>query len=200
MTARNLQRAPNDYLVATYIELSRKEDDAMLRNDIARATGLVNRRKEVDDVLRARGIEARRIAVSLWPGRASRIRGGKMKKPDPAVLNPSQLIDAYVDVAIEEERALELQEWRKLRTLFKRRTLITHFLTDRNRGLVMLLPLLRHNNAQVRLNAAEDLLEVMPEQARATLQDLAAHGPSQQRGCAGMCLRELEADSMKPSS
>jgi Domain of unknown function (DUF2019) len=63
----------------------------------------------------------------------------------------------------------------------------------------MLLPLLRHNDAQVRLNAAEDLLEVMPEQARATLQDLAAHGPSQQRGCAGMCLRELEADSMKPS-
>lgn len=123
MTTQNLQTASNDYLVAIYIEISRKEDDAMLRNDIARATGLVYRRKEVDDVLRARGIEARR----------------------------------------------------------------------------MLLPLLRHSNAQVRLNAAKHLLAVAPEAARATLEDLAAHGPGQQQGSAGMCLSLVDDGTFKPT-
>jgi HEAT repeat protein len=123
MTMRNLQTAPNDQLIATYIELSQNEDDAMLRNDIGRATRLVRQRKEVDDILRARGIQARR----------------------------------------------------------------------------MLLPLLEHPNAQVRLNAAKHLLAVAPAEARATLEDLAAHGPGQQEGSAGMCLLLFDEGTFKPT-
>jgi Domain of unknown function (DUF2019) len=123
MTMRNLQTAPNDQLVASYVELSQKEDDAMLRNDIARAARLVHQRKEVDDVLRARGVHARR----------------------------------------------------------------------------MLLPLLRHPNAQVRLNAAKHLLAVAPTDARATLEDLAARGPGQQQGSAGMCLALVDDGTFKPT-
>jgi uncharacterized protein DUF2019 len=123
MTIRNLQTVPNDQLVATYIELSQQEDDALLRNDGARATRLAYRRKEVDGVLRARGIQARR----------------------------------------------------------------------------MLLPLLTHPNAQVRLNAAKHLLAVAPAEARATLEDLAAHGPGDQRGSAGMCLDLMDDGTFKPT-
>ena len=123
MTTRNLQTATNDDLVATYVAISQQEDEAMLRNDIVGGTRLVYRRKEVDDVLRARGIQARR----------------------------------------------------------------------------MLLPLLAHANAQVRLNAAKHLLAVVPTEARATLEDLAAHGPGQQRGSAGMCLLLLDEGTFKPT-
>ena len=123
MTTLNLQTATNEDLIATYIAISQQEDEAMLRNDIARGTRLVYRRKEVDDALRARGIEARR----------------------------------------------------------------------------MLLPLLRHPHAQVRLNASKHLLAVAPTEARTTLEDLAAHGPGQQRGSAGRCLLLLDEGTFKPT-
>jgi hypothetical protein len=62
-----------------------------------------------------------------------------------------------------------------------------------------LLPLLKHRHPQVRLDAAKHLLGIAPEEAQASLEDLAAHGPDQQRGAAGMCLWYVEQGIFKPT-
>lgn len=60
-------------------------------------------------------------------------------------------------------------------------------------------PFAEDRAAEVRLNAAKELLAVVPEQARATLEDLAAHGPSFQSGSAGMCLQLWQDGVFKPT-
>jgi hypothetical protein len=61
------------------------------------------------------------------------------------------------------------------------------------------LQLFADQTAQVRLNAAKELLAVVPDEARATLEELAAHGPSFQSGSAGMCLQLLDDGIFKPT-
>jgi HEAT repeat protein len=63
----------------------------------------------------------------------------------------------------------------------------------------MLVPLLDHRNAQVRINAAKALLAVVPERARATLEALASNAPSIQRLDARMCLNHLDKGIFKPT-
>ncbi len=123
MKIGDIDNVPSDRLVEVYIDLSLDEDDAMLRNQITRASKAVRQRMRIEDVLRARGTQARRA----------------------------------------------------------------------------LLPLLKHPNAQVRVNAGKHLLAVAPAEARATLEDLAAHGPGQQQGSAGMCLLLLDRGTFKPT-
>jgi len=60
-------------------------------------------------------------------------------------------------------------------------------------------PFAEDRTAQVRLNAAKELLAVVPVPARATLEHLAAHGPSAQSGDAGMCLQFLQDGVFKPT-
>jgi len=62
-----------------------------------------------------------------------------------------------------------------------------------------LLPLLKHPNAQVRLNAAHELLAVVPQEAYATLETLAENAPGPQRGRAGMALHFLAEGVYKPT-
>lgn len=123
-----------------------------------------------------------------------------MKRDDWAKQSIQYLIAAYLDVSLREADAVERCETAKVRRLFDERMKVDRSI--RARGLEArksLMPLLKHRNAQVRLNAAKHLLAVAPNEARATLADLAAHGPSQQRGNAGMCFWYMEKGIFKPT-
>jgi Domain of unknown function (DUF2019) len=123
-----------------------------------------------------------------------------MKKGDWAKQSIQDLVAAYLDVSLKEADAVERGETAKVRRLFEKRMQLDRLI--RSRGLPArksLIPLLDHRNAQVRLNAAKHLLAVAPTEARATLEDLAAHGPSQQRGDAGMCFWYMDKGIFKPT-
>ena len=123
-----------------------------------------------------------------------------MKKDDWTRQSIQDLVAAYLDVSLREAEAVERGEAAQVRRLFDKRMQLDRSI--RSRGLQArksLMPLLEHRNAQVRLNAAKHLLAVAPNEARATLKDLAAHGPSQQRGDAGMCFWYMEKGIFKPT-
>ena len=125
-------------------------------------------------------------------------------------MSDEQLAKAFVEISIKEADAMGLRKSREVNGLIKQSRAIEE--TLRARGLEarkVLVPLLgcsdarssfaKEFEAQVRLNAAKELLAVVPEQARATLEDLAAHGPSAQSGRAGMCLQFLDDGIFKPT-
>jgi hypothetical protein len=141
-----------------------------------------------------------RGALSVRARCSSEIRGLEMKKDDWTRQSIQDLIAAYLDVSLREAEAVERGETAKVRRLFDERMQLDRSI--RARGLQArksLIPLLEHRNAQVRLNTAKHLLAVAPNEARATLEDLAAHGPSQQRGDAGMCFWYMEKGIFKPT-
>jgi Domain of unknown function (DUF2019) len=125
-------------------------------------------------------------------------------------MSNEQLANAFVEISIKEADAMGLRKSREVNSLIRQLRAVEE--TLRSRGLEArkaLVPLLGYSDArssfakeleaQVRLNAAKELLAVVPEQARATLEDLAAHGPSAQRGDAGMCLQFLDDGVFKPT-
>jgi hypothetical protein len=121
-----------------------------------------------------------------------------------------QLVKLFVEISIEQADALEINDVRAFKRLYKklesvRKTLRARGIESR-RTLVPLLdyprptsPYFIHRTGQVRLNAAKELLAVVPEKARATLEDLAARGPMAQSGNAGMCLQFLDDGVFKPT-
>jgi Domain of unknown function (DUF2019) len=123
-----------------------------------------------------------------------------MSELDFVGMSTVHLVDAYADLSQKQGDSLERFEMAEVRKLFNRRMEIKKVL--RARGLEAgraLIPLLKHKDAQVRLNAAEDLMAIVPRQARAALEDIAAHGPSQQKGAAGMYLLQFDEGAFKPT-
>lgn len=116
-----------------------------------------------------------------------------MKTNELSSATTEALIGEYVDVSCLQADAIDRHEMRKLKKLFDRLVAIEDILEARGpEALRSLTPLLKHRNAQVRLNAAKELMSLMPAEARATLEDLAARGPSQQSGDAGMHLLYID--------
>jgi hypothetical protein len=129
-----------------------------------------------------------------------------------ATIEPTteELVRKFIDFSIEQADALEINDVRTYRRLYQRLDEIEMTLRRRGlearRALVPLLdythqksPYYMHQPAQVRLNAAKELLAVAPEKALATLENLATQGPSPQRGAAGMCLEFLKDGTFKPT-
>ena len=115
-------------------------------------------------------------------------------------MSTTSLVAAYVDLSMREEDATDRGAIARVRKLFAKRMKIENVL--RSRGIAArraLMPLLKHPSAQVRLDAAKHLFAIAPTESRATLEDIAAHGPSQQRGAAGMCLWYIEEGIFKPT-
>lgn len=111
-----------------------------------------------------------------------------------------QLVTAYIQLSLQEAEVIDRQEAHNIRALFDQLQAICAVLRARGQeARRALLPLLRHRNAQVRLNAAKELLAVVPHQARATLQDIAASGPDQQSGDARATLRHLDQGVFTPT-
>jgi len=125
-------------------------------------------------------------------------------------MSNEQLANAFIELSLCQADAIGLGKQRRMRELFDELRALKEAL--RARGLEarkVLVPLLSYSPrspsvfqdqaAQVRLNAARELLAVLPEQARATLEDLASRGPSAQSGRAGMCLQFLDDGVFKPT-
>lgn len=125
-------------------------------------------------------------------------------------MSDEQLAKAFVDISIKQADATGLRDSRATNKLFKHLQAIEEILRARGpEARKVLVPLLSYRpdssqlfadqTAQVRLNAAKELLAVVPNEARAALEELAKHGPSFQSGSAGMCLQFLDDGIFKPT-
>jgi len=133
-----------------------------------------------------------------------------MTKLDHSEMTNEQLANAFVEISLREADAIGRGSVRGMRELFDQLRALKEALRARGpEARKVLLPLLSYSPAsrsvfddqaaQVRLNAARELLAVVPEPARATLEDLAMRGPSAQSGRAGMCLQLLDDGIFKPT-
>ena len=115
-------------------------------------------------------------------------------------LTNEQLAEQFIRLSLEQYDASAIDD----SDAYNARMHVIYDITRllRRRGLYArraLVPLLEHKNAQVRLNAARELLAVEPDRSRAALEALAASGPFPQRGDAGMSLSFLEDGTYKPT-
>ncbi|TCT08024.1 DUF2019 domain-containing protein [Aquabacter spiritensis] len=96
-----------------------------------------------------------------------------MKRKSLSEMTEEELVAAFRDGAIEQKDASENNKFSKYNKLFTRILEIAKELKerlgDRRRDLI---PLLAHENIQVRLMAGNETLAVAPEAARRTLQEI----------------------------
>ncbi len=122
-----------------------------------------------------------------------------MSRIELDALTDAQLVDRFTTLSLQQFDVLQIHDTKTYTKLFHRLHAVAGAL--RARGLDSrraLLPLLDHENAQVRLNAVHQLLAIEPERARATLAALAKFAPGPQRGSAGMDLLMLDRGEYKP--
>ena len=112
-----------------------------------------------------------------------------MNTQDWSTLSNEQLVERFRKLSIDQFDAELGSDTRRIVRFSRQMIAAGNALEARGpAALRMLLPLLNHQNAQVRLNAAIKLKLVERERATATLKALAERGPSAQRGAAGMSL------------
>lgn len=136
-----------------------------------------------------------------WSGRSARARGSQMINKTKDFDTPSNsLIEEYVTLCVGEDEAIEAFDNRKFKRLFNRRMVIVDELKARlGDDRKLLIPHLQHANRQVRLNAAHDLIVVAPDQARSTLEAIAASKYYPHAADAGMALRMLDNGTFVPT-
>ena len=114
-------------------------------------------------------------------------------------LSNEELAEQFAELSLNEFDAELGSENKRMNRLARATIAITRVLRSRGpEALRLLLPLLDHQNAQVRLNGARAVMSVERERAIATLQDLHRRGPGAQRGASGMSLYHLESGIWKP--
>jgi ParB-like chromosome segregation protein Spo0J len=123
-----------------------------------------------------------------------------MKRARAEAKTVDQLVEQFVAIGIEQDRALRRNEVAKFNRLFDVMIDVEDELKaragDQRRAL---LDLYDHTNAQVRLNAAKATLAVAPEGARRMLQTMADSREYPQAGDAGMTLDSLDRGIFKPT-
>jgi hypothetical protein len=123
-----------------------------------------------------------------------------MKHPPLHEMSIEQLIEYFVVLALEQDKALLYNEIGKFNALFEKIELIEQELKERpgdqRRRLVELFT---HENAQVRMKAAEATLAVAPEAARGMLEAIASSRRFPQAGHAGMTINALDRGIFNPT-
>ena len=123
-----------------------------------------------------------------------------MKKAALRDLTIDQLVDQFKDRAIEQDRALLMDEIGKVNRLFDELEDVEAELKARNADeRRALLRLYDHSNTQVQVKAAKATLAVAPAEARLKLKSIRESGKYPQAGEAGMSLRALEEGIFKPT-
>lgn len=117
-----------------------------------------------------------------------------------ARMTEEQLVDRFADIALAQDEALLDDENAKYNRLYDKMEDVRQELKlrpgDQRRAI---LPLLQHENAQVRLKAALTTLAIAPEAARHALQIISdRHEYPQAIDARGM-LRALESGTYIPS-
>lgn len=115
-------------------------------------------------------------------------------------LNVDRLVERFAEIGIAQDKALLYDEMGKFNKLYDQKKAVEDELKsregDQRRALI---PLYRHSNVQVRLNAAKATLAVAYQEAFATLQAIAQSGWHPQAGDAGMSISNRERGIFKPT-
>jgi hypothetical protein len=121
-----------------------------------------------------------------------------MRNPDLSKLDVGALLKLHVERSVQQGMALERASISKVNELGGRINQINKELKSRSgdqRGA--LAPLLSHPNAQVRFNAAQSLIRILPLEARRTIQAIADSGVFPLAGHAGMYLSMYDGEAAK---
>lgn len=118
-------------------------------------------------------------------------------------LTNEELVEQYTALSLKQFNALYVEDESGIRN-YNRLYRAIHAIASvlRARGIEArrtLIPLLTHKNAQVSLNAANELLAVVPAEAYAAMERLAESAPGPQRLRARMDLRFLAQGIYPPT-
>ena len=123
-----------------------------------------------------------------------------MKRSKPQETSVEQLVERFVAIALEQDKAIRTEANAKYNKLYGEMDVVKNELMnrpgDQRRALS---PLLKHSNAQVRLKAAIATLALAPEVARKTLQNISDWDEYPQAPYARGMLRGLDDGSYKPT-
>lgn len=115
-------------------------------------------------------------------------------------MSVSELMSRFEQIALEQHRALLMDETAKYNMLYDQMDAVKRELKsrpgDQRRAL---LTLYDHPNGQVRLKAAIGTLAVAPEAARESLQSVADSREYPEAAEAGMTLWDLDSGIFKPT-
>jgi hypothetical protein len=122
-----------------------------------------------------------------------------MTRENLAVLTVDQLVERFVEIAHEQQKAELHSDLRRTRALYWKMDAVENELRarpgDQRQALV---PLLRHGNIQVMIKAALSTLALEPKKARMVLEAISLSGRQPQALEAGMSLRFLDDGIFKP--
>ena len=122
-----------------------------------------------------------------------------MKGQDLGGLDVSDLVERFVDICIEQSKALFDDDVKRFNDLYDQMAAIDEQLKSRSGDQRQaLLTLLNHRDLQVRLQAAKATLAVAPLEARRTIEAIADSRRNPQAGDAGMCLWAIDEGIFKP--
>jgi hypothetical protein len=111
-----------------------------------------------------------------------------------------QLVEHFAAVALAQDQALLMNEYGRFNKLYGEMNEIKEELKSREGDQrTALLPLYKHQNAQVRLKAAVATLAVAPRAARQALETIANSKEYPQAGDAGMSLLNLDRGIFRPT-
>jgi hypothetical protein len=111
-----------------------------------------------------------------------------------------RLLERFVSICVAQDQALLRDDYAKFNRLYKQMDEIDNELRARgSEARRALSRLFDHPHIQVRLKAATRSLGVLPAEARAVLEEIAASQEYPQAGDAGMVIRGLDDGSFKPT-
>jgi hypothetical protein len=115
-------------------------------------------------------------------------------------LTTQELVDSFVRVALDQDRAVRRDDNATFNRLFEQMKAIEQEMKSRPGDQRQALhQLFDHPNVQVRLKSAIATLALMPEDARQLIQNIADSRDYPQAGDAGMTLVCLDRGIFKPS-
>ena len=123
-----------------------------------------------------------------------------MKRMKLQEMTADQLVERFLAIALDQDKALLMNEISKFNRLYDRMEEVENELKaragDQRRTL---LPLYEHTNAEVRLKAAIATLAVAPTAAREVLQKISDRQEYPQAASARSMMRALDEGTYKPS-
>jgi hypothetical protein len=123
-----------------------------------------------------------------------------MSRAKPTRLPVEELVQQFVDLAVEQDMALLSGPQKEVNRIFWKLEAIEGELKARpGDQRAALLPLYNHKDMYVRVKAAKATLAIAPEAARSQLEAIRLSGWQPQALEAGMCLWTLEQGIYKPT-
>lgn len=123
-----------------------------------------------------------------------------MRRLDIKTMSVDGLVQKFATIAMEQDQALLIEDVTKFNRLYGEMEIIRSELKNRpGDQRAALMPLLRHNNIQVRLKAAITTLAVAPDPSKSVLEKIALSKCYPQAADAGFILQGLEDGSYRPA-